>query len=310
MKSGSKSKKKSLALSSINSVGRELVVLRRTRSIDKQDLELPEWEQMQFEYDSCQGESWVNRAIVSLLNSLIFQRRVFFILSRGAFRRLLNEDKNWKKQIGLKNDNWTVFLRTAKDRGIIKERYVSSTKAHVYELIHSEMLNIVKINVGQQFEEAVKFSECMDNFEGTDEGTNEGDIDPVPVPVPVPDSVADPVPVPVSASVQVSEKTLGLDSTPIWVKKPNLNRHENFDKLDALRASKASSSKTKEIETPLPSSTAVTATMTPEEQAEWEREGRPKAKSIKDLPSEIRESFIAFRDKVTSPDRSTGILKS
>ncbi len=153
----------------------KLIALKKTRTITEDDLFLPEWETLKKEYDSHQNGEWIDKAIVSLLNSAIFQRRVVFVLAKRPFRELAKSDKNWKRSIGLKDENWKVFIQEITGRDIVKCIHRADKGSFVYEIVENDILDLINIDISSQREEAIKFANEMNDLEeGTSEGTTKG----------------------------------------------------------------------------------------------------------------------------------------
>lgn len=153
----------------------KLICLKKTRHITQDDLFLPEWETIKKEYDELQGGEWVDKAIVSLLNSALFQRRVVFVLAKRSFRELAKSDKNWTRQIGLKDENWKSLIQEITSRDIVKCIHKTEKGRLVYEIIEEDILNLLNIDVNAQRNEAIQFANEMNDLdEGTTQGTTEG----------------------------------------------------------------------------------------------------------------------------------------
>src|SRR5574343_1572376 len=169
-------------------IAETLVVLKKTRKIEAQDLSLLEWQMLKNEYDENAKSEWVDKALVSMLNSIVFQRRVVFILTKRAFRELCQSDMNWTKKIGLKDESWKTFIHEATGRQLIKKVYGTSNGRLVYELINKEILDLLMIDRAKQYQEAIDFANATsdndcDNrreplrepLEGTTRGNREGE---------------------------------------------------------------------------------------------------------------------------------------
>ena len=95
------------------STGVDSPLLQATKLITPDDVRFDKsWGVMSGEYEGAQELQWSTKAIVSLLNALVYQRRTVFILTRAGLRDLLRSDKNWKESIGLKNGYYPKFLKS------------------------------------------------------------------------------------------------------------------------------------------------------------------------------------------------------
>ena len=148
----------SLAKRSTAKAKQNLILLKFTRQINDQDLELPQWQFMQKEYDECQNEEWVTKAVVSIFNSILFQQRVFFNLTRDTTRALLKADKNWDTSIGMKNENYKALIQELLSSELIRE-VKKGTKSYVYEVISPELLDFMVVNSVKQKAECEAFAD-------------------------------------------------------------------------------------------------------------------------------------------------------
>ena len=157
----------------IEKAKQKLVSLKSTRAISKADLEFPEWIELQEVYKSISEKS--DKPIVSILNSILHQRRVYFVMTRDSVRELVKSDANWKGSAGLSNDNWGTLLVTMENAGLIKCVQVGmpkadrqtdgtlkagrKTKASIFKVIDPEVLKYLVIDEEKQFQECVDFIE-------------------------------------------------------------------------------------------------------------------------------------------------------
>jgi hypothetical protein len=136
---------------------KKLIILEKTRKIpDNEDLE--EWVSLKEDYKKLSQSSWEDRAMVSMVNAILLQRRVVFILTRKNFRELLRNDRNWKKKIGIRNDNWRKLILTATNCNIIKCIHKpTNNSCGVYEVIHKDILKYLNVDVKQQRAECIDY---------------------------------------------------------------------------------------------------------------------------------------------------------
>lgn len=142
-------------------------LLRFTREITEKELESEDaWVYVHQGYVECQKEEWATKATISILNSIFFHRRKYFILSRESLRKLLSEDVNWKPALGLKNENY-AYLLSRLHCGLIEkveDRKVPSTGRNlsIYEVVDPEILRLLNNNEDTQLEQTRKY---IDEFE-------------------------------------------------------------------------------------------------------------------------------------------------
>lgn len=164
------------AAAKLDELKENLVILKYTRKINDSDLLLPEWFTLAADYKAAEDEQTIIKALISLRNAIIFQRRVVFCLSRDCTRELINQDKNWKQSPGLKNENYKLIISMAIQLNMIKEVQKGRSKQlSVYEVIDNELLQILKINVDAQTQEVFDF--VNRKSKGTETGTAKGDTE-------------------------------------------------------------------------------------------------------------------------------------
>lgn len=88
---------------------RDLVVLHKTKLITHDDLKDPFWAARSEDYKNLTSDT--SKRINSILNSIVNQRRISFVLTRDKVRKLLKEDQNWDKSPGLANNGYKVLLK-------------------------------------------------------------------------------------------------------------------------------------------------------------------------------------------------------
>jgi hypothetical protein len=140
-------------------VNTNYVFLRVTREITQFDIDNdPAWNMVYKEYDQNKDGTWLSKACASVINSIICQRRLVFIMNRNHIRNMLQNDKNWKPEIGLKNENYSALIKMMcsglvekKEEVLIKKtgRYVV-----LYKVVHPEVLKFLKCDEDEQTDEA------------------------------------------------------------------------------------------------------------------------------------------------------------
>lgn len=139
------------------------VILKATKQITKSDIENdPAWAMVAEEYLGCKDSEWLTKATVSILNSIIYQRRVVFILNRSCLRDLLKKDINWEPSLGLKNDRYSSIIRRI-CKGLVEK--VGEVKvnnagryAMIFKVVHPEVLKYLQVDTNEQLKEAQNFS--------------------------------------------------------------------------------------------------------------------------------------------------------
>lgn len=138
------------------------VILKSTKLIQKEDIENdPAWDMVAQEYEEAKDSEWLTKATVSIINSIIFQRRVVFLMNRDNLRNLLKNDKNWDAGIGLKAENYSSIIRRI-CKGLVEKvgevkinaagRYVM-----IFKVVHPDLLKFLQVDVIEQLKEAQNF---------------------------------------------------------------------------------------------------------------------------------------------------------
>jgi hypothetical protein len=140
----------------MNEAHRSLICLKHTKTIEAEDIASPEYALLKEEYDTHQNGGWIEKALVSILASAIYQRRVAFVLSRRTLRTLLRSDKNWVKPPGFKDESYPEFLQQAMNSGIL-QLIDRGWRAHAFEITHPDVLRLVGADVAKHRREALAF---------------------------------------------------------------------------------------------------------------------------------------------------------
>lgn len=127
-----------------------LVVLSKTRHITEDDVNIHAcWELLKEGYeemDSDPNAEWEDKAMHSILNSIVYQQRIFFCFERNNMRVLLSTDTNWKKEkLTLDNNKYSFLRQQLVEKGII-ELYDGTKKMKIYRVIHPEVLEMIKVD--------------------------------------------------------------------------------------------------------------------------------------------------------------------
>ena len=156
------------------------VTLQKVRKITEEDMGAnPKWVALQAGYESVENNpnsDWMHYLLQSLLNSIIYQERIFFVLSRDAFRKdILQKDCNWSKIPGFKNNKWTVFTDYLEDEGILKHYNKGTNNTKIYEVIDEEVLSYLEVDRNKQIEETEEYASNNSELEGDELGDELGD---------------------------------------------------------------------------------------------------------------------------------------
>jgi hypothetical protein len=145
------------------------VLLQKVRKITNDDIEAdPRWAFLKGEYEAVEANhpnnDWMHWCLVSLLNSILYQNRIYFVTTRDTFRKfVMKPDQNWnieysKKtgRFGFGDTKWTPFLDYCYDNNIMEKVYEKNNTS-VYKVTHPELLKFLKPNEEGQYKESVDF---------------------------------------------------------------------------------------------------------------------------------------------------------
>ena len=129
----------------------KLVYLQETRYITNEDVKNNKvWKDLKSGYSYIKKDKtakWVDKAIQTVLNSIVFQQRVFFCMTRMNTRVLLKEDQNWGN-LALDNNKYGFLLEEMKDDGLIT--IDKSEKPWMMEVIEPEILTMINLNLKEE----------------------------------------------------------------------------------------------------------------------------------------------------------------
>jgi len=130
-----------------------LITLQKTKKITKDDL--PEWLHLKEAYD--ETEDSIQRTIVSLFNSIMYQRRLYFVLTRDATKRLVREDKNHKIKTAFRNNYWQTIIAKCTNELKMLELVAIENNVAVYKCIDETIRNYIKIDEQKQLQETIDY---------------------------------------------------------------------------------------------------------------------------------------------------------
>lgn len=140
-----------------------LVNLTYTRFISKQDMVLPEWKWLSQQYKDVEGaknRDSVLKVALSIVNSMIFQRRAVFCLTRDTVEKFYKDDRNWTKELGWNSKYYSEAIGFLCRQGIIENiSYVGENqrKPHIYKVISKDILNFFTLDVNLQTQQCLDF---------------------------------------------------------------------------------------------------------------------------------------------------------
>lgn len=137
---------------------KDMICLKYTKLIQAEDLKLPAWLLLNDEYLALQEADSCVKAVLTILNSVIYQHRVVFCITRNSLRILLKQDKNWKTPPGFRNGHYKKILKHLFEY----VREVKNPKGRgdsvlVCQVIDKELLSFLQVDVDKQMAEAIAF---------------------------------------------------------------------------------------------------------------------------------------------------------
>lgn len=124
----------------------KLVTLSKTKKITDDDVEIhAKWSMLREWYCATESEEWVDKAITSVINSIVYQERIYFCLERDNVRNLISNDQNRESSIGLDNNNYKWLIQELVERDFIR-LHDATKKPYIYKVIEPEILEMVKID--------------------------------------------------------------------------------------------------------------------------------------------------------------------
>jgi len=135
----------------------KLITLQKTKKITKDDP--PEWLHLKEAYDACNDS--IERTVVSLLNSIMYQRRIYFVLTRDVTANLVREDKNHKMKTAFRNSLWPTIIAKCTNELNMLELVAKENNVAAYKCIDETINNYIKIDEQKQLQETIEFIENM-----------------------------------------------------------------------------------------------------------------------------------------------------
>lgn len=170
----------SLIKSKSKSSKAKLINLQVTTKLTPQNIVLPELDFLNDNLIDAKEGSAIDKAVWCILNSIITQKRVCFTLSKRSLRDMLKSDEN-DLNVGLKDSNYRHILGMLLDDSdaapFIKLIH-KGNKSYAYEVVHTDILEHLIVDVSKQRSEAIAFSDAAEETETA--------VDPVPAAKPVP----------------------------------------------------------------------------------------------------------------------------
>lgn len=141
-----------------------LVVLQKTSLI--QDLEGDAHNLLTALYSNMEEATTVNKAIMTIVNSIITQECPVFILDRKNLKEMLKTDPNYSKPTCLRNDDYKKLIRSLAQSGIAKRLYEGvGRQGSVFEVCPDEILEILETKLTDELRDStIEFAKKPTDF--------------------------------------------------------------------------------------------------------------------------------------------------
>lgn len=143
------------------------ICLKYTCQINEDMLRKPIYKWLKNNYKGV--KSSVGRAMCSILNSILFQDRIIFVMTRKEAQSMVCSDKNHKNhkkhKSSFSNKLWPVIIAKMCDANIIKFIYHGKGKIpNAFEVVHPDLLKTIQgKNRDEQLIETVEFLDKRNN---------------------------------------------------------------------------------------------------------------------------------------------------
>lgn len=164
--------------------GPNLYLLTRAKTIQEEDIQVhAKWAIVKKWYDDTRNHpdvEWVDKAMTTVLNSIIHQNRVVFAVTLDKTRELLRNDKNWWVNnregtgIGLKDTNYSLLFNKLIEAGVIEQvREQKHKEPRVFRVCNSDFIDMLEINISAEDQER-EVLDFIDSPKGSAKGSTEG----------------------------------------------------------------------------------------------------------------------------------------
>lgn len=138
-------------------LNQNLICLQKTRKLSVSDLELPEWYELDKAYKAARDP--IHKIIISIRNSILYQKRVVFALSRDSLRDLVRADENWKPRAGFDNNAYKKVIKLLVDSCLVEViKPASRGTPFVLKVVKNDVLQYLIVDVSKQMNEALEFA--------------------------------------------------------------------------------------------------------------------------------------------------------
>ncbi len=134
---------------------KELICLVETKHVTGNDPIVQLYKDNQTEVDEVRG-------VISIMNSIVHQRRFFFVMTYRSLPDLVREDKNWKRKIRVGRKLYYKILKTAHESGILETVTPGVQGKHgtIYRLVEPQLVKYLDFTEDEkriQYDQATGF---------------------------------------------------------------------------------------------------------------------------------------------------------
>ena len=157
------------------------VTLQKNYTIGQDDIEAnPKWAYLKEAYsevENARNVDWMHWLLPPLFNAILYQERIYFVLSRKTFRSEVRDaDKNWTndyKGPGFSNTKWPLFTKYLQEEGILELYNKGSNNTDIYKVVNEELLSFLKIDEAKQLQESIEYAKKPNNNSDLDDDLSE-----------------------------------------------------------------------------------------------------------------------------------------
>lgn len=140
----------------IATMGKEMVALSLTTKLTKEHVKIPKWYMLKHQYEI--ADSVLFKKAVTVLNAILTQDRVIFILTEEGLRKLLASDANLDSAQGANSSSHKAVIKLICNSGLVKCIIPrNGRQPNVFEVVDPDILKLLIVNRDQQLKEAQEF---------------------------------------------------------------------------------------------------------------------------------------------------------
>lgn len=128
-------------------------ILTRVRIITQDDLDTSDkWNTVKKWYQDTEKDpnnQWLDFALHSIFNSILYQERIYFAITRKKLRELFQRDTNWSDPLGLDSNEYSTLIQTMYTCGMFEghpenESLKKQRKPMIFKVVNKDMLSLMQ----------------------------------------------------------------------------------------------------------------------------------------------------------------------